>query len=79
MDREVTYLALYEEVKLLKATTDKPLYDAHELDLLVRVNALTEAFLREVITVMEAKKLLRDYIQSLRQKEKPSEDGQIKF
>lgn len=83
MDRELTYLTIFEEVDLLRTTVDHPIYDANEMDLLVRVSALTEAVLRDKITLGRAKKLIRDYIERLKAPpmtpEEPVQDGSIKF
>ena len=83
-ERECIYLAVYEEVKLLKNIEDRPLYDKHELELLVRVNALTEAILHEVITTTDSKRMIRAYIESLKTPPLPPEpppppEGTIKF
>ena len=85
-DREFAYQMLFEEVKLLKTTIDRDIYDAHELELLVRVNALTEAYLREAVTLLHAKKLLREYLDWLKAPpppaappEEPVREGDIKF
>lgn len=83
-ERECIYLAVFEEVKILKTTIDKPIYDANELDLLIRVNALTEAILHEVITPTDSKRMIRAYIESLKTPPPPPEpapppEGTIKF
>ncbi len=83
-ERTVIYLDLYEEFKILKTTIDKPIYDANEMDILIRVSALTDAILCETVTPTDAKYMIRTYIESLKQPPKPVEppppaEGTIKF
>jgi hypothetical protein len=83
-ERTVIYLDLYAEFKILKTTTDKPVYDANELEILMRVSALTDAILCETVTPTEAKYLIRGYIESLKAPALPAEpppppEGTIKF
>ena len=83
-ERTVIYLDLYAEFKILKTTIDKPIYDANELEILMRVSALTDAILCETVTPTEAKYLIRGYIESLKAPPVPAEpppppEGTIKF
>ncbi len=83
-ERTVIYLDLYEEFKILKTTIDKPIYDANEMDILIRVSALTDAILCEAVTPTDAKYLIRGYIESLKAPPAPVEppppqEGTIKF
>lgn len=83
-ERTVIYLDLYAEFKILKTTVDKPIYDANELDILIRVSALTDAIMCETATPTDAKYLIRAYIESLKAPPVPAEpapppEGTIKF
>lgn len=85
-ERSNAYHALYRELDILRTTTDKPIYEANELDLLIKVAGLTEAVVQEVVTLTSAKKLLRDHIEWLKvppepavAPEPPSVEGSIKF
>jgi len=83
MDREMIYSLLYEEIALYKSSEARLLYIHNELELLVRISALTDAVLYDKLSLPEAKHLIRGFIEALKTpgpEDAPEpEEGSIKF
>lgn len=83
MDREMIYSFLFEEVNLYRHSIESDLYTKNQVELLVRVSALTDAAFYDRISVTEAKHLIRAYIETLKTPapvpEPEPKDGAITF
>lgn len=83
MDREMLYACIYEEVSLYQNSNESEIYTKNQMELLIRVSALTDAALYDRISLSEAKHLLREYIATLKTTapvpEPEAKDGAITF
>ena len=80
----LTFRLLYEDVKLYAGIVSA---DVDELEILVRVSALTRAVEEELKSLVDAKHLLRCWVNSINvfkagqatRNHAPAEEGEIKF